>query len=92
MSRVAVVTGAARGIGAAVFVGVVFSISRSGNGSALMDERKRSWAEAAEYQIVLLRVESAFEACERLPHDDRLSLLKEVAPSARRVGVLWRQD
>jgi hypothetical protein len=44
-----------------------------------MDERKRSWAEAAEYQIVLLRVESAFEACERLPHDDRLSLLKEIA-------------
>jgi hypothetical protein len=43
-----------------------------------MDERKRSWAEAAEYQIVLLRVESAFEACERLPHDDRLSLLKEI--------------
>ena len=44
-----------------------------------MDDRKRSWAEAAKYQIVLLQVESALGACERLPHDDRLSLLKEIA-------------
>ena len=44
-----------------------------------MDYRKRSWAEAAEYQIVLLQVESALAACERIPHDDRLLLLKEIA-------------
>jgi hypothetical protein len=44
-----------------------------------MDYRKRSWAEAAEYQIVLLQVESALEACERLHHVDRLLLLKEIA-------------
>jgi hypothetical protein len=44
-----------------------------------MDDRKRSWAEAAEYQIVLLQVESALEACERLRRDDRLLLLKEIA-------------
>ena len=42
-------------------------------------QRERSWAEAAEYQIVLLGVESAFEACERLHQDDRLLLLKEIA-------------
>ena len=44
-----------------------------------MDNRKRCWAEAAEYQIVLLQVKSALEACERLHRDDRLLLLKEIA-------------
>jgi hypothetical protein len=45
-----------------------------------MDDRKRSSAEATiEYQRALLRFESAFEACERLPRDDRLVLFKEIA-------------
>ena len=61
------------------FVGVVSRFRDLATGGALMDDRKRSWAEAAEYQIVLLQVKSALEACERLPHDDRLLLLKKIA-------------
>ena len=44
-----------------------------------MDERKRSFDEALEYRIAVRRFESAFEAYERLPHEDRQLLLTEVA-------------
>lgn len=35
--------------------------------------------EVVEYRIAVRRFESAFEACERLPHENRQLLLKEVA-------------
>jgi len=44
-----------------------------------MDERKRSFEEVLEYRVAVRRVESAFEACERLPYEDRQLLLKKIA-------------
>jgi predicted metal-dependent hydrolase len=53
-----------------------------------MDEYKHSLTtlgKTIEYRIAARQFESAFEACERLPHEDQELLLKEVA------GRLLRQ-
>jgi hypothetical protein len=44
-----------------------------------MREHKLSFVGTLDYRIAASRFESAFEAWERLPHDDRLSLLREFA-------------
>jgi hypothetical protein len=44
-----------------------------------MDGRKRSFLETLDYRIAVGRFESALEACERLPDDDRELLLRKIA-------------
>ena len=44
-----------------------------------MDDRERSFSEALEYRTAVRHFECAFAACERLHHEDRVSLLKEIA-------------
>jgi hypothetical protein len=45
----------------------------------VMDDHKRSFEEKLAYRIAARRFESAFEACQQLPQDDRQLLLKEIA-------------
>ena len=44
-----------------------------------MDDHKRDFSEELDYRIALRRFESAFEACQRLPDEDRESLLRDIA-------------
>ena len=44
-----------------------------------MDDRKRSFGEGVNYRVAARLFDSAFEACERLPHADQQLLLKEIA-------------
>jgi hypothetical protein len=44
-----------------------------------MDDSKRSFREDLEYRIAVRLFESAFEACSRLPANDRDALLKDIA-------------
>jgi hypothetical protein len=50
-----------------------------GVGEFNMDGRKRSFLETLDYRIAVGRFESALEACDRLPDDDRELLLRNIA-------------
>lgn len=44
-----------------------------------MNDHTQSFLETLDYRIAVSRFESAFEECDRLVQNDRLSLLREIA-------------